>query len=109
MSDHYTYRITWSAEDGEHVGLCAELPSLSWLGRYPGRSPVGHPAPRGRVRGLTCGPMASRSQEPMADRAYSGKFMVRVPPETHRALAIRAAEQGVSMNRLVSARLARDG
>ncbi len=46
--------------------------------------------------------------EPMADRRYSGKFMVRVPPETHRTLAIRAAEQGVSMNRLVSARLAKD-
>lgn len=29
--DHYTYRLTWSPEDGEHVGLCAELPSLSWL------------------------------------------------------------------------------
>ena len=39
---------------------------------------------------------------------YSGKFIVRVPPETHRALAIRAAEQGVSMNRLVSVRLAKD-
>ncbi len=47
--------------------------------------------------------------EPMADRAYSGKFLVRVPPETHRSLAIRAAEQGVSMNRLVSARLAKEG
>ena len=44
--------------------------------------------------------------EPLADRAYSGKFMVRVPPETHRALAMRAAEEGVSLNRLVSARLA---
>ena len=31
MTDHYTYRITWSREDGEHVGLCAEFPSLSWL------------------------------------------------------------------------------
>ena len=29
MSDRYTYRITWSAEDGEHVGLCAEFPLLS--------------------------------------------------------------------------------
>ena len=29
MNDRYTYRITWSAEDGEHVGLCAEFPSLS--------------------------------------------------------------------------------
>ena len=31
----YTYRVTWSLEDGEHVGLCAELPSLSWLARTP--------------------------------------------------------------------------
>ena len=29
MADHYTYRVTWSAEDGEHLGLCAEFPSLS--------------------------------------------------------------------------------
>ena len=35
MSDHYTYRITWSAEDNEHVGLCAEFPSLSWLAPTP--------------------------------------------------------------------------
>ncbi|MEM7209551.1 MAG: antitoxin HicB [Pseudomonadota bacterium] len=27
----YTYRVTWSAEDQQHVGLCAELPSLSYL------------------------------------------------------------------------------
>ncbi len=29
--DRYTYRVTWSEEDQEYVGLCAELPSLSWL------------------------------------------------------------------------------
>ena len=29
--EKYSYRITWSEEDGEFVGLCAELPSLSWL------------------------------------------------------------------------------
>lgn len=29
--DQYTYRVEWSAEDSEWVGLCAELPSLSWL------------------------------------------------------------------------------
>ena len=27
----YTYRVAWSDEDGEYVGLCAEFPSLSWL------------------------------------------------------------------------------
>jgi predicted RNase H-like HicB family nuclease len=34
-TDHYTYRVTWSPEDGEHVGLCVELPSLSWLAATP--------------------------------------------------------------------------
>ena len=28
---HYTYRVIWSDEDVEFVGLCAEFPSLSWL------------------------------------------------------------------------------
>ena len=108
MSDHYTYRITWSAEDGEHVGLCAEFPSLSWLA----------PTPEDALAGIqslvsdSVSDMRTNGEpipEPFGDRAYSGKFMVRVPPEMHRSLAIRAAEQGVSMNRLVSARLAREG
>lgn len=57
--DHFTYRVTWSAEDGEHLGLCEEFPSLSWLAPTPAK-----------------------------------------------ALAIEASEQGVSLNRLVSAKLA---
>lgn len=28
---HYTYRISWSAEDDEFVATCVEFPSLSWL------------------------------------------------------------------------------
>ena len=44
--------------------------------------------------------------EPMSSKKYSGKFMVRVPPEVHRHLAIEAAESGVSLNRLASAKLA---
>jgi hypothetical protein len=28
--DHYTYRVEWSPEDNEWVGLCNELPTLSW-------------------------------------------------------------------------------
>jgi predicted HicB family RNase H-like nuclease len=39
-------------------------------------------------------------------RRDSGKFMVRVPPELHRHLTVEAAEAGVSINRLVSSRLA---
>ena len=105
MSDHYTYRVTWSTEDEEHLGLCAEFPSLSWLALTPDEALAG-------VRELVSDcveDMRANGEEPpqpFADRDYSGKFMVRVPPETHRALAVRAAEEGVSMNRLVGARLA---
>ena len=105
MKDHYTYRVTWSPENEEFVGLCAEFPSLSWLSASPQEAFSG-------IRDLVSDCVADMQSnnepipEPIADRAYSGKFMVRVPPETHRALAIQAAESGVSLNRLVSARLA---
>ena len=32
---HYTYRVTWSTEDDEHLATCAEFPSLSWLAKTP--------------------------------------------------------------------------
>ena len=35
MTEHYTYRITWSDEDAEYAGLCPEFPSLSWLAPTP--------------------------------------------------------------------------
>jgi hypothetical protein len=31
----YTYRVEWSPEDGEYVGLVAEFPLLSWLAPDP--------------------------------------------------------------------------
>jgi predicted RNase H-like HicB family nuclease len=29
------YRVEWSAEDNQHVGLCGGFPSLSWLADTP--------------------------------------------------------------------------
>ena len=34
-NDRYTCRVTWSEEDQEYLGLCAEFPSLSWLAATP--------------------------------------------------------------------------
>ena len=39
--DYYTYRVTWSEQDQEHVGLCAEFPSLSWLESTPEKALIG--------------------------------------------------------------------
>ena len=43
---------------------------------------------------------------PISVRQYSGKFLVRIPPDLHRRLALEAAEAGVSLNRLASTKLA---
>jgi len=103
--DHYTYRVTWSAEDGEHVGLCAEFPSLSWLSKTPEAALKGI---RRVVFEAVADMQAAREPVPvaLAEKHYSGEFRVRIPPQVHRALATEAAEQGVSLNRLASAKLA---
>lgn len=35
MIDHSTYWVSWSVDDNEYVGLCAEFPSLSWMAPTP--------------------------------------------------------------------------
>lgn len=102
--DRYTYRVTWSEDDQEYVGLCAEFPSISWLENTPEKALSG-------IRKLVkdcVQDMQTNSEEvpePLSTKSYSGKFMVRVPPEIHRSLAIQAAEAGVSLNRLIASRL----
>jgi predicted HicB family RNase H-like nuclease len=104
-NDHYTYRVTWSPEDQEHVGLCAEFPSLSWLAKTPEAALSGI---RKTVADAVADMLSNGETPPgaLAEKHYSGEFRVRIPPEVHRALALQAAEQGVSLNRLASAKLA---
>ena len=83
--------------------MCAEFPSLSWLASTSEKALKG-------ICSVVKGCIAdmSKSDEelplPLSSRKYSGKFMVRVPPEVHRHLAIEA-EAGVSLNRIASAKL----
>jgi predicted HicB family RNase H-like nuclease len=102
---HYTYRVIWSAEDEEYVGLCAEFPSLSYLDEDPLKA----------LQGITnlvkeiIVDMEINNEKipvPISAKSYSGKFQVRISPERHRMLAIEAAEQNISLNRLISDKLA---
>jgi predicted HicB family RNase H-like nuclease len=103
-NDKYTYRVTWSEDDNEYVGLCAEFPSLSWLTDTQEKALKG-------IRNLVAdvlldmGKTGEPIPEPIATKHFSGKFMVRVPPEVHRKLALQAAEYGVSLNRIASSKL----
>ncbi|MCV7255324.1 toxin-antitoxin system HicB family antitoxin [Mycobacterium hackensackense] len=100
MSNHYTYRAEWSPEDGEYVGLVAEFPSLSWLAATAAEAVAG-------ASELVDGILADMDEsgetppEPFTERRYSGNLSFRTSPAQHRALAIEAAEQNVSVNQLL--------
>ncbi|MBD2133434.1 type II toxin-antitoxin system HicB family antitoxin [Sphaerospermopsis sp. FACHB-1094] len=102
--DHYTYKITWSSEDQEFVGLCAEFPSLSYLHENRNLALEGI---TNLVKDIVLDIEANGEEipEPIAEKTYSGKFQVRITPELHRKLAIEAAEENVSLNRYVSYKL----
>lgn len=64
LENHGNFRIEWSAEDAEYVGLCAEFPSLSWLAATKGNALTGIRRLVGNV---------------LADMRVEGEF----PPEPH--------------------------
>ena len=110
QSDRYIYRIIWSDEGKEYVGLCVEFPSLSWLAESPesalkGIREVVEKAIKDVIKDMESN--GESLPEPLSCRKFSGKFIVRIPPEVHRNLAIEAEEEGISLNRLVSAKLSR--
>lgn len=105
-NDYYTYRVTWSVEDNEYVGLCSEFPSLSWLAADQDSALSG-------IRQLVAEAVEDMQlnneeiPEPIATKKFSGHFMVRIPPELHRELVFQATESGISLNRLACDRLCR--
>ncbi len=101
---HYTYRVTWSAEDDEFLATCAEFPSLSWLASSQVEALQG-------LEDLLRGVIADMDEQgeqvpqPFAERSYSGRFNLRVGQSLHRELAINAAQDGMSLNQYVLRKL----
>jgi hypothetical protein len=98
IADRYTYRVTWSEDDREFVGLCAEFPSLSWLDRERDAALQG-------IVQLVRDALADLDEDeatpvPLMDRKYSGELRIRPPPRHSSALGARSsrarnvAEQG---------------
>lgn len=103
--NRYTYRVEWSPDHGEYVGRCIEFPSLSNWAVTAREALTGieqavdeHVAERRREE--------FEVPEPLTERLYSGKFVVRTSPALHARLVVEAAEQGVSMNQWVVQKLA---
>lgn len=99
--DQYTYRVTWSPEDQCHVGLCDELPLLSWLAATPEGAFIG-------IRRLVaeCIQEMTESGEvapsPFTHSRTTDRMPIAVSPSVHRRLALKAAEEGRSLDDVVS-------
>jgi len=102
---HYSYKVIWSKEDQEYVGLCAEFSSLSYLDEDETKAFTG-------IQELVNDIITEMSNngeiipEPISEKDYSGKLQIRIPPTLHRRLAILASEENVSLNRLINYKLA---
>ena len=102
---HYTYRVTWSAEDDEYVATCLEFPSLSWLAES-------RPDAIDGLEALVADVVQDMQEngetvpQPIAERRYSGTFNVRIGENLHRDLAMHAAEEHMSLNQYVVRKLA---
>jgi len=104
-AEKYTYRVFWSEEDQAHIGVCSEFKGLSWVAE------TGPTAYDGIVKQVAEAIQILEEDgdevpPPFSERKYSGVFQVRVTPDRHRELAVKAGELGVSMNRLISDKLA---
>lgn len=95
----YGVAVTWSEEDGEYVATSPEWPELSWLAASELEAISGLRTVIGEaIQVLT--DQGSPIPLPRAQPAYSGQIRLRMPKSLHQAMAVRADEEGVSLNTL---------
>lgn len=104
LVEKYTYRIEWSEEDNTHIAKCLEFPSLLTHGETAQEALKEIEF----VVGETISWMKEDGEvipEPLSARKYKGNLTLRVPPELHKSLVIKALEERVSINQYIISRL----
>jgi len=100
----YTFRIEWSEEDNRHIARCLEFPSLA----AHGNTLADALREIEFVVGETIDWLKEEGEPiptPFGLKKFRGHLTLRVPAEKHRELAIRSAEEGVSVNQFILSRL----
>jgi predicted HicB family RNase H-like nuclease len=104
--DGYTVNM-FLDEDGEYLAHFVELPNVSAFGESPEEA-LSELAMA--WEGMKESYKKHGEQVPLAParKKYSGQFNVRIDRRLHRALAIEAAKAGISLNAIVSQKLAKN-
>ena len=104
--NHYAYSVDWEADDEIYIARVVEFPSLAAHGAT-------HEEALAELRfvvGEVVAELADNGDPvpvALSERAYSGKFNVRLPKDLHRELVLAAYRQGVSLNQYVLRKLSR--
>jgi predicted HicB family RNase H-like nuclease len=102
--DKYTFRVEWSEDDGIHIASCLEFPSLQAHGNNSTsalkeiKKALAHTIEWMNENGETI-------PEPIGSRKFKGKLTLRIPPAVHRQLVMKSAEDKVSVNQYILARI----
>jgi len=104
FAEKYTYRIEWSEEDKCHVARCLEFPSLSAHGDTVEKALKEMEfVVEETIKWLV------EENEPVPDplgmKKFKGNLTLRIPPEKHRDIAMRSAEEGVSINQFILSKI----
>jgi predicted HicB family RNase H-like nuclease len=99
MASHYVKTVEWSEEDDCFIGKCPEL----FFGGVHGNNEADtyrqlcEAVEDVLVSRVSHG---DRLPHPVLAQKYSGRFVLRLPVDLHKALAVRAFREGVSLNDL---------
>ena len=107
MGRPFPYRtvIRWSAEDASYVAEVPELPGCMADGATP-EAAIKEAKKAARLWVEVAKKEKREIPKPIDQWRYSGRFLVRVPPRLHRELDFEAKSQKVSLNRLITLKLA---
>lgn len=104
MSMRYSCNVIWSPEDDAYVATCPEFPGVSAFGDTVEVAAA-------ELQNVLEATIETYQQEgwplpePRCLTSHSGKLLVRMPRSLHREIALRADEEGVSINTLIVALL----
>ena len=104
VAEKYAYRVEWSAEDNAHIANCLEFPSLFAHGRTAQEALLEVE----KVVAETIRWMKEDGEdvpEPITLRVYNGHLRLRVPKKVHKKIAMKSAEEGISVNQYILARI----
>ncbi|QQO10359.1 type II toxin-antitoxin system HicB family antitoxin [Breznakiella homolactica] len=104
LVDKYTYRVEWSEEDNAHIARCLEFSSLMAHGDTAKKALMEIE----KVVKETIEWMEEEKEEipePFGLKKYKGNLTLRIPSEVHRKLAIKSAEEGISVNQYILSKI----